>query len=105
VKPPKGFPKRVKLLSRIWDIEYTDTVSPSEDLSGLCSSYSHTICIDAKQGTERMRDTLVHEMIHAVFRYGVHEDLPDELEERFVRIATLAFFEIIRNCADFWSEE
>jgi hypothetical protein len=61
--------------------------------------------IDGKQGYERLRDTLVHEMFHAIFRYGVHEDLPDELEERFVRVATMGFFEITRNSPDFWSED
>jgi hypothetical protein len=43
-------------------------------------------------------------MFHAVFRYGVHEDLPDELEERFVRVATMGFFEIIRNSNPFWED-
>ena len=101
------WPKQVLLNSRLWEIRYVkeghalwkDThTGESEALLGYCEESKGIIVINADQGDETKRDTIIHEMLHAIYARlpGVdHDDV--DAEENFVLAATLAFFEIVRN--------
>lgn len=107
----RGWPQRVKLCSRFWDIEYVDRSHPelkNEDdpedyFLGSCNAATRTIHIERNQSLESMRDTLVHEMYHAVYATSPGMDHNDEdKEEDVVLFGTEAFFEIVRNLKPFW---
>ncbi len=108
----KGWPKRVKLCSRFWNIEYVPKTHPELNIEnddeedyylGSCNKATHTIHIEDSQSPESMKDTLVHEMFHAVYATQpgmAHHD--EDAEENTVLFATEAFFEIVRNLKPFW---
>lgn len=105
------FPTEFRIKARTWQIRYLpkehaslrDGDGPEDWLLGSCEAHTKTITICQDQSAESMRDTLVHELIHAHYSTlgGVdHED--EESEESFVLHATEAFFEIVGNSKSPW---
>lgn len=81
-------PSNVRVGPYTYTIEYRDNVCDSEpDLFGLTLSREQRIFISSRQTIECERDTLLHEVMHAVFASsGLFKEVDNE--ERVV--ATLA---------------
>lgn len=106
------WPTQFRIRSRFWTIEYVDRLpdedaddpsDPANDLLGCCRADLRRIYISLDQSAECMKDTLVHELMHAVYATmpGVDEE-SEEAEENWVRSATEAFFEVVRNSDKPW---
>lgn len=103
------WPTSYTILSREWAIKYVDELKdddpedPGGDLLGCSDATLCEISISKQQSEASMKDTLTHEIIHAVYSYlpGVDHD-SEEAEENFVLAATIMFFEITRNAKTSW---
>ena len=106
------WPSRFRIRSRWWAIEYVDRLKddgvedpddPSNDLLGCCRADLRKISISKDQSEESMKDTLVHEIMHAIYSTMpgmAHGD--EDAEENWVLAATEAFFEVVRNSDKPW---
>ena len=67
----KNWPRRIKIKARWWDIVYLENDDPAmgdpEPLLGWCDETVRTIAINKLQSASTMRDTLVHELMHAYY--------------------------------------
>lgn len=83
----RGRPSEVKVGPYRYDIEYRDEVSESEpDLFGLTVNRDHKIIVSARQSDAALRDTVLHEVMHAIFfTSGLFREV--ENEERIVAAA------------------
>ena len=108
------WPKKITLQSREWKIRYLKPENKAffnsngehEALLGFCDESKGLIVIDSTQNDETKKDTLVHELFHAVYARlpGVDHD-DEDAEENFVLAATLCFFEIVRNTGRWYLPE
>ena len=108
------WPTKYTIKSRLWTIKYVDRLkdtasddpeNPDNDLLGCSRADLKEITISRDQSIESMKDTVVHELMHAIYSTmpGVDHD-DEEGEENWVLGATEAFFEIVRNSGvDWWS--
>jgi hypothetical protein len=107
-----NWPTTYRIQSRDWTIKYVDRLKDDEaddpddadnDLLGCCDSTQFEITISKGQSPESMKDTLAHEIMHAVYSTMTGVDHEDILaEENFVLAATTMFFEIVRNADSPW---
>lgn len=106
----KGWPKKARINSRWWEIRYVPKTHPvlqeEDDYNlGICDTLTKTIYIEDGQCPESMKDTLVHELMHAHFSTSPFLPMKgEEEEEAAVLWATEAFFQIERNLKSFWGE-
>lgn len=100
-KAPPGFPTSVELNGRKWRIQYVDKLIDDDgvtELAGCVERDKHLISIEVA-GEQRMRDTLVHEVFHALYTSWYGSGLPEDDvgEERVILFATSALFEILKT--------
>lgn len=90
-------PESVKLLGKTFRVLYVSEVDPDEHLQGSCEVGKSEIRVCRTLSKEAMRDTLVHEIVHAIYHYLMSdlESQGDEFEERVVLFTTLSIFEMV----------
>ena len=106
------WPTSYIILSRRWSIKYVDELKdedqedPDGDLLGCSDATLCEISISKQQSESSMKDTLVHEIMHAVYSSlpGVDHD-SEEAEENAILAATMMFFEVVRNADNPWWDE
>lgn len=106
----RKLPTSYVIKSRKWRIRYLPKDHPDmneaegENLLGWCDPTLHQIAVCTEQDDESLRDTLVHELMHAYYSTLPGVDHDDEAaEETWVLAATEAFYEVVRNAKwDFW---
>lgn len=103
---PRRFPRpgKVRIKGLDWAIHYVprdhkmlvELADEDETLLGCCIEQSREIYVDRTLGEETLRDTLVHELVHAAYR--TYSGLPDteDGEEAVVKFCT-EFFWIARD--------
>lgn len=107
------WPTKFRIKSRSWTISYVpkqhgclreSDADPEDYCLGVCIAHKRKIYICNDQSDCSKRDTLVHELMHAVYSTmpSIHDDDPERFEENFVLAATEAFFEIIGNSETSW---
>lgn len=101
------WPTKIRIKSRWWRIEYHDSIRDEEDegeLLGYCRADKRLIVISRDQSPGSMRDTLVHEIFHAVYSTMPRTTSEDaeEVEEAWVLGATEGFFEVVNNSDTAW---
>ena len=97
--PFSDFPSKVRILGLTFDVHYVSHIgSKEDDFAGECDCSASVIRIHRDQSRDAMRDTLVHEIAHAVYRY-LMSDLDDQdavEEERIVLFAA----QVVHQCLD-----
>jgi len=102
---PKGFPTSIRLLSQTWEVKYVTHVDKGEHLLGSCEADRRLILIDKTQSIESLRDTLVHEILHAGCRVMPLDFDSEAAEERLVIAFTTIFLSLLRENTEFWMED
>ncbi len=70
----------------------------SEDLAGRCSHRTLTIHVDPDQARSQMRDTLLHEVLHAVANMtALDNEWGDEQEEEVILRLAPALLDVLRR--------
>jgi hypothetical protein len=68
------------------------------ELLGHCHNDELVITVSPKMAEDAQRDTLLHEVLHAIFHStGLAHDLGDEKEESMIRRLTPALLDLIRR--------
>lgn len=103
-KKPVGFPARVQLgLGSWWRVEYATNLAATRNTLGECHAYSRLIILDANQDRESLRNSLMHEMLHALLSdssEAVRLDCEDE--EHLVRELTPRLLAALRGNSRWW---
>ena len=92
-----GRPSEVRVGPYLYEIEYRDEVSDSEpDLFGLTLNRDHKIIVSTRQTDLALRDTVLHECMHAIFASsGLFREV--ENEERIVAAASTWLLMLLRD--------
>ena len=79
-------PSQIRILNRLWAVKYLDESIPdSHNAWGWCDPGTQTIHLVRNQKPDCMADTMLHEIIHAIFdSLGMQQD---EEEPTIHRIA------------------
>ena len=87
MRPPKLPIKSLDILGKPFAVEDATTALEIEDGTlGKCVSSKCLILLNLNQNRAQLRDTLLHEALHAVYsEMGLGEDIPEALEETIVR--------------------
>lgn len=87
-------PTSLRILGREWVIEYPDSLRmESEDLLGTCDTDNFTIYV-RQNNIEAMRDTLLHEILHALwFVFCVPKKAKEEQTVRQLTAGLSALFD------------
>jgi len=118
-KPPyKDFPTEINILGQNWTILYMKNIVEPDDrpglepspgmILGLCDSMSTTIYICTDQSKEAMKNTLIHEILHAYYHLLPHAISPenayegDSFEETLVSMFSGAFLDMVHKLKPFW---
>jgi len=108
---PRAFPlpTEVKIKGLVWSIHYVDRNDPKlldvadkdEELMGCCIEQERAIYVDRTLAPESLRDTLVHELVHAAYR--TYSGLPetDRGEEAVVKFTTETMW-VIADALKLW---
>jgi hypothetical protein len=90
-------PSEVRVGPYLYEIEYRDEVSDSEpDLFGLTLNRDQKIIVSVRQSDLAMRDTVLHECLHAVFASsGLFREV--ENEERIVAATATWLLMLLRD--------
>lgn len=88
--------KTVTIGGKRWKVKWVDDLrdpdDPSVELWGLCDYDTHTLTINNKQDLEEKADTIIHEMIHAIFPFLNEDAVADaatDIIKAFVRLGLL----------------
>lgn len=70
----------------------------STDLLGHCDRRMGVISVEPQQSLEQKRDTLLHEVLHAITDMtGIEAEMSNELEEQIVRRLSPVLLEVLRK--------
>jgi hypothetical protein len=83
-------PPKLRILGKLWQIKQQATKGGKDD--GKCEFATKIIWVNPKQTEDSKRDTLLHEVIHAL-----DEELQTKTSERQVRLLATGLLEVIRN--------
>jgi Zn-dependent peptidase ImmA (M78 family) len=86
MKHVKLRPKIVRINGKLYQIKFNPKNPLIEYANhGICDNAKQVIHIDGEQTPFEECDTLIHELLHAVWAQMSLTDLDDQLEERIVR--------------------
>ncbi len=98
-------PKRLDtldVLGKQYRLVENTTKLNTDSESGACDP---TLCLiewSTKQDPQQLRDTLLHEVMHACYsEMGLHEEVPDILEETVIRRLATALLYVLRANQEF----
>ena len=94
MKKPAPGPRTVRVIGKTFAIEYVEAVD-DEGNSGEHRRDDQLIKIKLKQHPETLRETLLHEVIHAV-----EEQLDLGMKERQVHSLAIGLFQVLRENRD-----
>ena len=88
----------------IWDqakLDRAGHVDGEAELNGYCDANKLEILVRPDLPHERIRETLCHELLHAMFNAaGISDELKGDKEERLVNRLSPLFFEVVRGNAE-----
>ena len=89
-------PSMVKVGPYLYDIIYRHPVSDSEELYGLTINRDHRIIVGTDQSDLASKDTLLHELLHAVmWTSGAFRHVGDE--EQVVTVMATCLLGVLRD--------
>jgi hypothetical protein len=94
-------PKRVKIGWHWWDIEFrqiNEFTTDGDGLYGLCNKLKKKIYVDTESHEDIQRQTLLHEILHAIWAVADIGDSEDE-EETILKLSPLLMGVLIENPA------
>ena len=95
MKKPAPGPRTVRVIGKTFAIEYVEAVD-DEGNSGEHRRDDQLIKIKLKQHPETLRETLLHEVIHAI-----DEQLDLGMKEQQVHRLAIGLFQVLRENGDF----
>jgi hypothetical protein len=84
-------PQSVVVIGKTFTIEYVEKVD-DDDNSGECDDAAQIIKVNRKQHAESIKDTLLHEVIHAVER-----QLDLRMKEKQVHALAVGMLQVLRE--------
>lgn len=81
--PKSRYPRKIKLGPYTYVVELFPDATTSDH--GACVYNHQTIFLSANQHAERAGDTLLHEVLHAIWDVAAFDSMPDLHEETIVR--------------------
>ncbi len=85
MKPPRS----IDVLGKSWTV----VIQEMEDTDyGMCEHAKNRIIVSPKQSTDSMRDTLLHELLHAI-----DIELQAKMGERRVRLIATGLLQVLRH--------
>ena len=91
MKPAAGGPESILVIGKTFAVEDVDKVD-DEDSSGEQRRDQQLIKVKAGQHPETLRETLLHELIHAI-----EEQLGLDMKERQVHSLAIGLFQVLRE--------
>lgn len=83
---------------RVGPFTYRIAVTPDIDEFGHTANDVHRISINVDQSTVSMKDTLLHEVLHACFfTVNLRDQVDYEAEERIVRRLSTILLQVLRS--------
>jgi Zn-dependent peptidase ImmA (M78 family) len=100
-----SFPTTVIVGHARYTLRYEKELASIAGANGTCGEDVQSILIDPQMGKDMERDTVLHELLHAVFHlYDVRSSLPEDgdgdvkkLEERVVRPLATGLLVLLRD--------
>lgn len=91
-------PKRIVIGNHVFKVKFRDGVSTPEgaDAYGVTNHRDTTMTISRRNAPSQIRDTVFHEVLHAVINDGP-AGLDHETEEQLIRAVTPALLGVLRN--------
>lgn len=90
---------RIKIGEVVWKVNETSHI----DDFGVTEYMAGEILLNSSQTTSQMRETLLHEVCHAiVFSYGIQLGTPEQ-EEQFINSFSPVLLSVICNNPEFLS--
>lgn len=90
--------KEVDVLGKTYKVTVIRDMASVDDALGKCKPEHCAIWIAKDQNEQQVRDTLLHEILHAVYsEMGIEEDVKEEQEETIVRRMGTGLLYVIRN--------
>ena len=99
-------PKKVAVGHVVYDIREEDRLSEITGTSGTCGQDVQVILIDTQLGPDQERETVLHELLHAIFYATSASKMLEELEkvadvkdleERFIQPVAGRLLEVLRD--------
>jgi|SRR6185436_738267 hypothetical protein len=99
------FPKKVKVGHARYTVRYEENLATIAGANGTCGEDTQTILIDPLMGPDMERDTVLHEVLHAVFHLSdARAALPKddngdakEAEEKVIRPLASSLLSLLRD--------
>ena len=88
-------PKKVKIGCYTYAVRTWDTVGEEDGYYGSCSNRHHIIHISTSYSDEKVRATLLHEILHAIWHVWDLED--EDTEERTISALTHGLMAVIND--------
>ena len=98
-------PKTVKVIGKVYRLEVSDTLDADAGALGITHADKCLINYAKSENPQALRDTILHEVLHAVFaEAGISAELAEidkELEEKVVRRAATVLLDTMRTSRGF----
>ena len=98
-------PKSVKVIGKVYTITPSETLEADAGALGITHADKCAIYYIKSQDPQALRDTVLHEVLHAVFaEAGIAAELGEidkELEEKVVRRAATVLLDTMRSSKGF----
>jgi Zn-dependent peptidase ImmA (M78 family) len=100
-----SFPRKVKVGHARYTMKYEAELASISGANGTCGEDTQTILIDPLMGRDMERDTVLHELLHAVFHLSdARAHLPKDdsgdtkdAEEKVIRPLASQLLELLRD--------
>lgn len=90
--------KKIDILGKTFRITYDPQLASIDAASGKCKSDLCQIWVGTESDPQQIRDTMLHEVLHAVYgEMGLGEDIEDKYEESIVRRLATGLLYVIRH--------
>ncbi|NIV31652.1 MAG: hypothetical protein GWN58_19835, partial [Anaerolineae bacterium] len=88
---------RVNILGKYYRIEESPTLIEMDDACGKTLCHKALILVDPTQDFQQLQDTLLHEVVHAVYsEMGLTNEIKDELEETIVQRMSTGILQVLK---------
>ena len=89
---------KIDVMGKTYSVDWSPTMQAMDDCVGKCLPVQQSIIVSSDQAKGQLRDTLMHEVMHAVYsETGLGAIIKgDDDEETVVRLLTTGFLQVLR---------
>lgn len=87
-------PRKLKIKRSTWQVKFDESIEKTDDAVGLCVFSSKKILISPNQDSNDLADTLLHEILHAIWPTDL---CGDKLEEKLVARLAGSLLQILQD--------